>query len=114
MSDWPSELVITRNGFRESPPNNTSRTNMDVGPDKLRRRSTAAIRPVSFNLFLTTAQVAVLDTFYVDTTNSGSVPFDFIHPRTGATVSARFVSPPDYGVQDGDTWTVPISLEILP
>lgn len=114
MADWPSELTITRDGFKETPPNNTQRTSMDTGPDKLRRRSSAAIRPVSFNLFVNSATVQILDDFYTTTTASGSVKFNFIHPRTGLTVSARFVSPPEYDINNGDTWTIPIALEILP
>jgi hypothetical protein len=87
---------------------------MDKGADKVRRRSTANVRPIGFSLSLTEAQVEILDTFYVTTTLSGSVEFDFIHPRTGATVEARFVSPPSYSEREAVMYSCSVQLEILP
>ena len=113
MPTWPSEFCPLINSFQESPPENTIRSSMDKGPDKLRRRTTANIRPVSFRISISKAQVATLDSFFLTDTASGSLPFDYVHPRTGQNVSARFVSAPTY--QNRSTrYEADISLEILP
>lgn len=115
MATWPATLPAPAlNSLKETPPNNVIRTQMDKGPDKVRRRTTANVRPLSFTLKLTPAQVATLDTFFTDTTYSGADEFDYTHPRTGAAVTARFVSPPDYAESEGVIYNCSISLEILP
>lgn len=116
MAIWPATLPPPAvNSFREKPPLNTIRSTMDKGPAKVRRRTTANTRPMSFTLKLTPEQVQALDDFYVDTTYSGADEFEFVHPRTGDTVNARFTAEPDYSeVEGGIIYTVAIALEILP
>lgn len=114
MVTWPSTLKPLKGSVQETPPENAIRSDMDVGPAKVRRRTTANIRPLTFSMRLTGAQTATLDTFYNTDTFSGVEPFDFKHPRTGSTVTARFVSPPSYQDVDGVMWDVNIDLEILP
>lgn len=115
MATWPATLPAPAlNTLKESPPNNVIRTQMDKGPDKVRRRTTANVRPLSFTLKLTPAQVETLDTFFVTTTFSGADEFDYTHPRTGDPVTARFVGPPDYSEQEGVIYNAAIQLEILP
>ena len=115
MPTFPASLPVPAiNTLQESPPVNAMRSQMDKGPDKVRRRTTANVRPLSFNLMLTSAEVATLDTFFVTTTFSGTDKFDYIHPRTGDTVEARFTEPPIYGEQEGVLFNTGLSLEILP
>lgn len=115
MPTWPSTLPAPAlNSFQESPPLNTIRTNMDKGADIIRRRTTANIRPISFNLHLTAAQLATLDTFFVSSTFSGSESFDYTHPRTGAGCTARFIEPPTYMEHEAVMYVAAIQLEILP
>lgn len=115
MAVWPATLPPPAlNSLQESPPNNTIRSQMDKGPAKVRRRTTANIRPLAFNLKLTPAQVQTLDDFYNITTFSGADEFDYVHPRTGAGCSARFVQPPGYSEQEGTIYNASVSLEILP
>lgn len=115
MSTWPASLPPPAlNTLKEAPPNTTIRSQMDKGPDKVRRRTTANIRPISFVLKLTPAQVEILDTFYVTTTAGGADEFTYTHPRTAASVVARFVSPPDYAESEGVIYNCSIALEILP
>lgn len=113
MAVWPSQFCPLINSFQESPPQNLIRSDMDVGPAKIRRRTTANIRPVSFRMFLNKANVAVLDNFYLNDIMSGAEAFDFTHPRTGQLVQARFQEPPQYQNQSTG-YNVSISLEILP
>lgn len=113
MAVWPDNFCPLINSFQETPPENTIRTSMDVGPDKVRRRTTANVRPVSFNLFLLPPDVLVMDDFFVNQTRSGSEAFDFVHPRTKQPVQARFVSSPSYKNRSTG-YEVSVSLEILP
>ena len=115
MPTWPSSLPAPAiNTYRETPPQNTIRTQMDKGPPKLRRRTTANVRPISFTLRLTAAEVDVLDAFFVTDVYSGALSFDYTHPRTGASVTAQFTSEPQYGDIEGTLYNVGIELEILP
>lgn len=115
MPVWPSTLPAPKLGtLNESPPDNTIRSTMDKGPPKLRRRTTANVRPISFGLVLTKEQVQILDDFYIDDVFSGSIPFTFEHPRTLAIVQAQFAEKPSWGESEGVCYNASISLEILP
>lgn len=115
---WPVQLPqVPQKGFTESIGLNIIRTPTDQGPAKQRRRS---LRPstMGVSFLMTTAQVAVLETFCLDTIQ-GVYRFDFKHPRTGSTVEVRIVP-----AQDGELykltyaapeyWTVTLNFEILP
>lgn len=111
MVDWPSELIITKEGFKESPPQRQLRSKMDVGPDKIRRRSSSAIRPVSLQMILDDAQLATFDAFYL---SNDATFFNFVHPRTGSTVTARFTDDQPSYEPNETLWNVSVRLEILP
>ena len=115
MAVFPSTLPAPAlNTLVETPPDNVIRTQMDKGPDKVRRRTTANVRPLSFTLKLTPAETQVLDDFYDNTTFSGADEFDYTHPRTGEAVKARFTQPPQYQEHEGVIYLCSIALEILP
>ena len=110
MTSWPSELKINQTGYKDKPPNRVIKSSMDVGPGKIRRRSSNAIRPVSFTLNLTQAQYEILDAFYIA---NDAFAFDFTNPRTNTQERARFTEVPDPVVK-GDRFEVSVKLEILP
>lgn len=110
MVDWPATIPITRDNYTETPPDRVIRSNMDVGPQKLRRRSSAAVRPISLRLFLNDTQLDALDDFY---DLYDSVVFNFTDPRTETVKRARFTSPPTYGLNE-TMWDVAVKLEYLP
>ena len=116
MATWPSGKRFTPiiGSLTESPPSNSIRSSMDKGPAKVRRRTTANVRPLSFKLVLSKADTAVFDTFYVTTTVSGSIEFDYTHPRTGAACTARFAQEPTYSERSGVVYEISVSLEIMP
>ena len=113
---WPSDLpdVPLVRGYEESPPDLALRTEMDTGPDKTRRRTTAGPREFAVQFRLTPAQLTTLDTFFVDTLKSGTLRFDFTHPRTGNTFEFRFVGPPSYRALDSARYRVQATLELMP
>jgi hypothetical protein len=93
------------------------RTPMDAGPAKLRKRGQ---RPDTLNLsfIMTDAELVTLNNFIANSLN-GTARFYFPHPRTNATVEARFVPGQDgqlYSIQHitQDYSTVQFQLEILP
>ena len=115
MVAWPISLpapLLDSQAF--SDPDNSLRSSMDKGPDKVRRRTVANVAPISFSMFLTKAQAIAMRTFYRTTTFSGSVPFDFEDPLDASIISARFLEPPQYTEVQGVGYNVAISLEILP
>lgn len=115
MVTWPAALPAPAlNTLRESPPDNALRTQMDKGPAKVRRRTTANTRPISFVIKILPALVITLDDFYDTETASGSIEFDYTHPRTGAAVTARFTTRPSYAEVEGVLYNCSIELEILP
>ncbi len=114
---WPVGLpqLVAVDGYGETPPDTTLRTAMGAGPAKVRRRTTAGIRPLSVHLDLDAAQVETLDTFYLETLQGGALAFDWVHPRTQAVATLRFVRPPAYRPQGSDaSWRAAVQLEVLP
>ena len=113
---WPGSLPadVLASSYEETLPEMAVRTEMDAGPAKLRRRFTAAVRPLRGRMLLTRTQVAALDTFYVATLAGGTLPFTFTHPRTLATVTMRFVKPPRIAIDKGVVWQADLDLEVMP
>jgi len=95
---WPAALrdLWLQNSLKETPPKNMLRTQMDVGPVKVRRRTTSNVRQIGVQMFLTPTLVTTLDDFFVTTTKSGSLTLALKHPRTGTAGTYRFVSEPQY------------------
>jgi len=116
MPTWPATLPqkFSANGYDESPPDNLIRSKTDSGPAKIRRRTTANIRPYKTTLRMTGTQVSTLETFYITTLVGGSLAFDWNEPRSQAVKSFRFVSSPKYSARGGDFWNVSLDLEQLP
>lgn len=113
--DWPTTLygLILKEGFQETPPENVLRTEMDVGPAKLRRRSTAAVRKFPVQMFFSVALVAIFETFYVTTSKSGSLVFNYRSPRTKVLADHRFASVPIYTPRN-QGYIVSFQLELMP
>ena len=108
----PQDLSIA--GYGESPGDNQLRSNMDVGPAKVRRRSTAAPRKVKGGVILTREQLATFREFYDDILLSGVLRFTWLDPTDPeSTVEMRFAEKPAWTAQEG-FFNVSLSLEILP
>lgn len=110
MASWPSTIPVSRENYQEMSPNRVTRSNMDVGPQKIRRRSSSAVRPINLRLMLTDDQLQTIDDFYND---NDAAAFDFIDPRTGDTKRARFADAPSYNLKE-TMWDVSIKMEYLP
>lgn len=110
MAVWPSTVPIIKPGHKESPPNRAVRSNMDVGPDKIRKRSSAAVRKIQIRMKLNDSQLDDFDEFFDE---NETLAFDFTDPRTETLKRARFASVPTYDM-DETMWDVSVELEYLP
>lgn len=118
---WPPSLPSPKVAdLTETAVDVVVRTAMDAGLPKVRRRFTAAPRPISATLALTRAQVATLDTFFVDTLEGGALTFDWIDHRTGEDAVYRFTTKPQYRplaprqAAATEIWRATLELEIIP
>jgi hypothetical protein len=113
---WPVSLPqdFLRNSYQSAAAENRIRSQPDTGPAKVRRRSTANVRPMAGNMNITDAQLTALKTFYDTTTLSGSLPFTFPDPETAATLLVRFDGVPGWSYVSPDVWLVMLKLEVLP
>lgn len=114
---WPTDLpsVPRQEGYSEQRRPLVVRTDMDVGPPKVRMRQTTSPTDFSMSFLLTGSQVEVLMYFWEVICLGGSVHFDWVHPRTRVAAKFRFVSAPMISPSDSATaYRVAVSLEMLP
>lgn len=114
---WPGTLPAEwgNESQRSRADSNVIRTQVDAGPPKMRRRSTADFILTAFTLVLTTAEKGALDTFYV-TTLLRTLPFDWTDYSAVAlpTKTFRFVRAPAYVHIGAGLWRAVLELEQLP
>lgn len=117
MSSWPSSLPQAPlvQGYSETFADNLLRTPMDKGPVKVRRRTTRGVKTFAITFRLTAAQAATFTTFFEDTLSDGALSFTFTQPRTGTTLTVRFVSVPSLRAERrGQFYILDATLEVLP
>lgn len=117
MAAWPDTLPQQPDdfsSFAEDFGDGTLRSEMDVGPAKVRKRTTAVVEPVSFTLLLTASQVADLKTFHKTTTNFGADVWTWVDHLTGEPANYRFVKPPSFRMVSQVYRLCTLNLEIVP
>lgn len=101
--------------YQQSLPKNVMRSPMDVGPDKLRRRSTAAVAPLSGSLVINGDQLGDLIDFYNTDLGYGIAAFYLTDPLDPeSNLLCRFVDPPQWNALGEGLHQVKLSLEVLP
>lgn len=115
MAVWPAGLPqkINQSGFGETLPDNVIRQDMEVGPSKIRRRDVSAPVLIVGNITVDETEYGLLTTFYNTTVAGGALPFDWVHPITGASVEMLFTQPPRISARSGDHYTINLNLEII-
>lgn len=118
---WPIGLTRAARvaDLEERTPDVVVRSEVDVGPAKIRRRFTGDRRTFTIGLDLTRNEVATFDSFFLTTTKGGSLSFAWDLPRTGSLADFRFLGPPAYRPQaprgsGGEWWRVSFDVEMLP
>lgn len=114
MAAWPSILPqgLLR-GLIWKPRDIVLRSQMDVGPDKTRLRSTFTITDVTGRLSLTEAQALALKNFYFDTTRHGTERFSLNSPLGNEPMEAKFLEPPESTWVGGNRWEATLKLELF-
>ncbi len=116
METWPAALqqLLNVDSFSYTFGNTLIRSDMDVGPAKVRSRYTDAVDTVSCSIDLDMDEYATLEQFYKVTLSNGSRTFSFIHPLTQEEIEARFAQPPSMSPLGGRYFKVAMAWEILP
>jgi hypothetical protein len=88
------------------------RTQMEVGPPKVRRRSSLALYAIEAGYGVTREDIANFEMWYRDTIGMGAITFDWSDPRTGTTRAVRFTDG-GYAVEQisPGRWALHLSLE---
>ena len=108
------ERLFDASDYDEEEANNILRSETDMGPAMVRKRTSANVRPVVGSMYLTTAQRATLISFYRDDCQSGSIRFSWVDQITGDALEYRFKEPPKFGAVTSSLHTVSLELEVMP
>lgn len=118
---WPLTLTRTPRvaDLQEDAPEIVIRSEVDVGPAKIRRRFTGDRRRFTIGLDLRRSEVETFDVWFREQTFGGALSFAWKHPRKGTAADFRFLSTPTYRPKsprgDGsEWWTVSFEVEMLP
>lgn len=117
VASWPLTLpqYVLTDGYASAFGDGRLRTQPDIGPSKVRSRSSAMPQPLQGRMIMTTDQVGVLRTFIEATLLKGTQPFTFPDPLTCAPILVRFADRlPSWNQFAHRKWTVELSLEVLP
>lgn len=114
---WPASLPQEPlvNSYEEQPPKTAIHTEMDRGPAKSRRRSTAMPRPIQMRFLMDSSQLDTFDEFFGDTIKGGALKFDFDEPRTGTTKEFKMDRErPVYTPLGGGLFHVDVTMTLQP
>lgn len=90
MASFPSYVEILFDGYSETFDPSVERTEMERGMPKQRRINSRVLMKLSCSLlFRSKADIALFETWYFGTIKRVGF-FTMTHPRTGATINARF------------------------
>lgn len=117
MTDWPATLpqrFLTAD-YSDTLPDNVIITQMDAGPPKRRRKTTANIRTLSGSMIMTADQWDDLVAFFQDTVKE-TLPFNLPEPgndETG-TLEVVFSRPPQRQYFGPGRWRAALRFEVQP
>jgi len=116
METWPSALQDKLNaaGFQHQLGNTTIRTDMDVGPAKVRSRFTDAVDRYTCSILLDMDEYDDFVTFYKTSINNGTDQFEFDDPFSGDPAAFRFAADPVIRALGGRTFELNMVWEKLP
>ena len=112
---WPSWITVGAQqiGYSEAPERNVAEFTPDVGPPKLRRRSSLRTDMIGFTLILLSADFEDLQEFYCGTLHDGVDYFTLTHPRNGTSGTWMFAAEPKLTQVNGLFYFVQISLRLI-
>jgi len=102
---WPHVLpqYLMMDGYGEAASQQQLRSGMDAGPDKVRRRFTAASRPLRGKILVNQAQFSFFKNWYDNVLLGGTLRFGWVEPWSNDTITNLLTN----GGFDSDTtgWT---------
>lgn len=100
-TNWPSTLPLKplREGYSETPGNALISSAMDIGPPKVRRRTSSQPSAIQMAFVLSYAETAIFRTWFNDTLRRGALTFDFGAP------GAPFLTDLSIATEEGDVIT---------
>jgi hypothetical protein len=110
---WPAELPACAQSWDEQDVPVVVRTQMDIGPPKVRRRYTRTMRNARVGFTMTHAEAMRLRDFFELDTQGGVYEHQFVHPFRGELERFRFVEPPTIANLGALACTVSCSWEQL-
>lgn len=115
VDNWPSTVpsCFILGSQNENIGDGLLRSQMDTGPAKIRRRSSAMPSTLSGSIKMSGAEIDALKAFVVGTLMGGALPFNFPNQR-GGTSLVRLAAMPTWQRVTGDTYLVGFSFEVLP
>lgn len=113
---WPSQLqqLVNEQSFAYKFGETVIRSDVDVGPKKVRRRFTRPINTATVSIDMDVSQYNIFYNFFFTTINAGVTPFELAHPITGVLKQWRFLEPPDIRPTGGVTFTANMQWEEMP
>lgn len=114
--DWPEGLnaPVDLSGYTEVFPDTRLKVSMGAGPAKYRQRTSAASYDITYKLALNAAMLTTFRTFYVSTIFGGSMPFNWVHPRSNEPLVFTFKGPPAVSPAGKQQYEVTFTLEVQP
>ena len=93
---WPAWIkqAALQNGYGEEPEVNVASFQPEVGPAKLRRRTSMPNETMTFSYQYDASDWEDLKNFYKGTLSDGTQPFTMTHPRTGTVATWVFTAAP--------------------
>ncbi len=113
---WPTDLpqCPILNGWDETPQPNVATFAPEVGPPKMKRRSTAKTWLSNVVYRMTSAQLVSFKTFYETTLEDGTLPFTWNHPVNKTNFNWYFDDQPKITRVTPATHSVQFKLQRLP
>lgn len=116
--EWPPQLqqLLSTDSFNYMFGETTIRSDMDVGPAKVRRRFTAGVDTLSCSIQMSYENFQILRDFFDVTLNGGVNQFEYTHPFTQELALFRMVGPPSLRPlgNGGVEYEVSMKWEVLP
>lgn len=93
---WPATLQdkLNQESFSVELGDTVLRSDMDIGPAKVRRRTTRPIDVYTCSINLYQTDYSTFMTFFNTYINGGVTPFEFVDPFSGNLTEFRFVGTP--------------------
>jgi hypothetical protein len=114
--NWPASIeeLLDTASFQEEFGETTIRSETDIGPAKVRRRSTKGVDAIKCSVIANKDQYEDFRDFFDIDLNGGAGTFFFTNPITGIVDTYRMTRPPSISSLGGVQFSISMSWERLP